>query len=98
MGLWVSPRKPWSAGRAAASARSLAMIRAGLIPAQGPASMQRATSPATWGDAIDVPEIVCTPPSFHVEVMQTPGAAIVWSASAEPAGAEAEKAAAGGAR
>src|SRR5438105_4968095 len=35
MGLWVSPMKPWSAGRAAASARSLAMIWAGVIPADG---------------------------------------------------------------
>src|SRR4051794_24977790 len=94
MGLWVSPMKPWSAGRAAASARSLAMIWAGLIPAQGPASMQRATRPATWGDAIEVPEIDLNLPSFHVEVMQTPGAATTWAASGEPGTAKLENSAA----
>jgi hypothetical protein len=55
------------------------MIWAGVIPAQGPASMQRATRPATWGEAIDVPDSVLVSPSFQVEVMQTPGAAMVWS-------------------
>src|ERR1044071_7845752 len=60
------------------------MIWAGAIPAQGPASMQRATRPATWGEAIDVPEIDLNFPSFHVEVMHTPGAAITWLASGEP--------------
>src|SRR6266581_920839 len=94
MGLWESPRKPWSAGRAAASARSLAMIWAGGIPAQGPASMQRATRPATWGEAIDVPEIDLVLPSFQVEVMHTPGAAMVWSASGAPGTAKLENSAA----
>src|SRR5882762_1388123 len=90
MGLWVSPRKPWSAGRAAASARSLVMIWAGVMPAQGPASMQRATRPATWGEAIDVPEIDLVLPSFHKEVMHTPGAAITWPASGDPGAAQSE--------
>ena len=63
------------------------MISAGVSLAQGPASMQRAIRPATWGEAIEVPEIVLLPPSFQVEVMQTPGAAMVCSASAEPGAA-----------
>src|SRR5258705_114865 len=70
------------------------MIWAGLRPAQGPASMQRATRPATWGEAIDVPEIDLKAPSFHVEVMHTPGAAITWAASGPPGTAQSEKLAA----
>src|SRR5918999_6246116 len=90
----MSPRKPVSAERAAASALSLAMIWAGVIPAQGPASMQRATRPATCGEAIDVPEIDLNLPLFHVDVMHTPGAAITWSASGAPGTAKLEKSAA----
>jgi hypothetical protein len=60
------------------------MISAGVRLAQGPASMQRATRPAMWGEAIDVPEIDFRLPSFQVDVMHTPGAAMVWVASAEP--------------
>ena len=37
-----------------------------------------ATTPAAWGVAIDVPDIVLIPPSNQVEVMATPGA-IMWA-------------------
>ena len=38
--------------------------------------MRRAASPATWGAAIDVPEIVRVDvePEIHAEVMPEPGA------------------------
>lgn len=35
-----------------------------------------AATPATWGEAIDVPEMVLIPPSSHVDVIFTPGAII----------------------
>ncbi len=33
-----------------------------------------AAAPATWGEAIDVPEIVLMPPESQVDVIETPGA------------------------
>ena len=57
IGLLGAPRNPYSAGRAAASLRSVPMTRLGAIAAQGPA-MQRAAVPVTWGVAMLVPEIV----------------------------------------
>src|SRR5438093_6106578 len=40
--------------------------------------MQRAADPATCGEAMLVPLRVLYPPPGQVEMMQTPGAAMVW--------------------
>ena len=64
------------------------MMAAG-VPEQGPFAppslRHRATAPATWGDAMLVPEIRLLPPSFQVDLMHTPGAAIVWPLPADVA-------------
>src|SRR5688500_16144951 len=65
----------------------------GAMPAHDPA-MQRAAVPAMWGLAMLVPEIVLYPPCFQLERMQTPGAAIVWPSSLDPAVVKLEKSAA----
>src|SRR4051794_13105444 len=58
-------------------------IWAGVRPAQGPAvcpsPMHSATEPATCGVAMLVPDMTAKPPPLAVEVMHTPGAAIVWA-------------------
>lgn len=40
----------------------------------GFAAMYRAATPAAWGLAMDVPEIVAVPEPSHSEVMLSPGA------------------------
>src|SRR5437899_8883918 len=61
------------------------MIAAGARPAHAELEMQRATVPATCGEAMLVPDSVAKSPLlFEVERMQTLGAAIVCDASALP--------------
>jgi len=64
------------------------MTCAGARPVHGPAApfspKQSATTPATCGDAMLVPEIVWYLLPGQVERMHTPGPAIAWAASALP--------------
>ena len=45
-----------------------------VLDAASPPLLQSAATPATWGEAVDVPLMVLVPPLSHVDVMATPGA------------------------
>src|SRR5437588_13098805 len=91
MGGLGSPTNPtvgFDAVRPAAFARILVITCAGVRPVHGPAAplspKHRATTPATCGEAMLVPEIVWYLLPGQVERMHTPGPAIAWAASALP--------------